>query len=91
MRSIQGSFGRLQVPLEIAHKERQGNLLETRVRLHNLQVQKVGINQIKNVYVKQWTKLQEQEELWRHFENMLFKDQCANDRVQGFHTYVSWE
>ena len=91
MQCIQGSFGRLQVPLEISHKERRGNLLETCVQLHNLQVRKVGINQIKNVYVKQWTELQEQEELWGHFENMLFKDQCANDWVQGFHTYISWE
>jgi DDE superfamily endonuclease len=91
MRSIQGSFGRLRIPLEINHTERRGNLLEICVRLHNLRTRKVGINQIRNVYMKQWMYNAEQEDVWKNFENMLFSDQRAKDRVSNYHTYASWE
>jgi hypothetical protein len=91
MRSMQGSFGRLRVPLEINHKGRRGNLLETCVRLHNLRTRRVGINQIRSVYMKRWTQNVEQEEVWKNFENMLFSDQRTKDRVSSYHTYVSWE
>lgn len=91
MRSIQGSFGRLRVPLEIKHTDRRGNLLEVCVRLHNLRTRLVGINQIKNVYMKEWTNSAAQLEVWENFENMLFSEQRTNDRVSNYHTYASWE
>jgi hypothetical protein len=46
MRALQGSFGRLRVPLEINHTEQRAGLIETCVRLHNLRAERVGINQI---------------------------------------------
>lgn len=91
MRSMQGSFGRLRVPLEIKDEQRRGNLLEICVRLHNVRTQLVGINQIKNVYMPRWTKNSQQEEVFKDFESMLFSDQRALDRVANYHTYVSWE
>jgi hypothetical protein len=36
MRTLQGSFGRLQLPLDIGDTDAHGNLLEICVRLHNL-------------------------------------------------------
>lgn len=84
MRSLQGSFGRLRVPLEINHSDRRGDLLEICVRLQNLRTEMVGINQLRTVYMPVW-KAAEQEEIWSHFEDMLFKDQRHNDRVSRFH------
>ncbi|KAH7919463.1 hypothetical protein BV22DRAFT_1108057 [Leucogyrophana mollusca] len=91
MRTLQGSFGRLRVPLEIADSDRRANLLETCVRLHNVCTTLIGINQIQTVYVKQWTQDAEQEELWMAFESMLFGDQQKKDRVSQYHIVASYE
>ena len=50
MRELQGSFGRLRVPLEIGDMEKRADLIESCFRLHNLCTRLVGINQIRNVY-----------------------------------------
>ena len=50
MRELQGSFGRLRIPLGIEDMDKRADLLETCFRLHNLRTRLVGINQIKNVY-----------------------------------------
>ena len=88
MRSLQGSFGRLRVPLEVAYVDRRGDLLEICVRLQNLRTRLVGINQIRSVYMPLW-RANEQEELWESFENMLFSEQWAKDRVSRFHLEYS--
>ncbi|KZV61810.1 hypothetical protein PENSPDRAFT_592328, partial [Peniophora sp. CONT] len=54
MCALQGSFGRLRVPLEIENSERRGDLLETCLRLHNVRTAVVGISQIRNVYEPIW-------------------------------------
>lgn len=46
MRTIQGTFGRLRVPLQINYQEIRGDLLEICARLYNLRARAVGINQI---------------------------------------------
>ncbi|QRW03575.1 DDE superfamily endonuclease [Ceratobasidium sp. AG-Ba] len=51
MRAMQGVFSRLRVPLDINDPVGRQRLLEACVRLHNLRVQRVGINQIRSVYV----------------------------------------
>jgi hypothetical protein len=48
---MQGVFSRLQVPLNINDPMGRQRLLEACVRLHNLRVQRVGINQIRSVYM----------------------------------------
>ncbi|XP_006458839.1 hypothetical protein AGABI2DRAFT_40932, partial [Agaricus bisporus var. bisporus H97] len=51
MRSLQGSFGRLRIPLPIRFDAYRGSILETVARLHNLRTRCVGINQIRSVYM----------------------------------------
>ena len=91
MRALQGSFGRLRVPLEINHTEQHAGLIETCVRLHNLRAERVGINQIRNVYMKEWQATDKLDELWRDFENMLFSEQQRRDCVLNYHVYASYD
>ncbi|KAF9484657.1 hypothetical protein BDN70DRAFT_825117 [Pholiota conissans] len=91
MRSIQGSFGRLRLPLPIDDSDFRANLLETCFRLHNLRTRKIGINEIQKVYMSEWRKTKEDEEIWVNFENMLFAQQKDNDRVSRFHIHAEYE
>ncbi|KAI0048880.1 hypothetical protein FA95DRAFT_1539072 [Auriscalpium vulgare] len=83
MRALQGSFGRLRVPMDIEDDEGRANLIEVCVRLNNLRAICVGINQIRNVYMPIWR--QADDDLWFGFENMLFADIRRRDRVARFH------
>jgi hypothetical protein len=87
-RALQGSFGRLRVPLDANDPEARGNLIEICIRLHNLRTRMVGINQIAEVYVPEWNKTDKDVKVWDAFENMLFSDQRANDRVSRYHIYA---
>jgi hypothetical protein len=87
MRTIQGTFGHLCIPLQIAYHEVWGDLLETCACLFNLRARDVGINQIRSVYMPIWRE-DEQEGLWMAFESMLFSTQRKNDRVRHFHMIV---
>ncbi|KAF7763994.1 hypothetical protein Agabi119p4_8538 [Agaricus bisporus var. burnettii] len=82
MRSLQGSFGRLRVPLSIHFESYRAEVLETITRLHNLRARCVGINQIRTVYMPMWT---EDEQFLLHIQNTLFSDVRKNDRVSRFH------
>lgn len=85
MRAIQGSFGRLRIPLDINHAARRGDLLEVIMRLYQIRARRVGINQIRSVYMPRWTEGEEQRKIWDDFETILFKDQKKHDRVARFH------
>ncbi|KAF7368888.1 hypothetical protein MVEN_00214600 [Mycena venus] len=91
MRALQGSFGRLRLPLDIGDQNERGNLLEICVRLHNLRTRRVGHNQIRTVYMPLWRQNKEDEEVWTNFENMLFSEQRRNDRVSRFHNFAEYE
>jgi hypothetical protein len=87
-RGLQGSFGRLRVLLEVAHKGRWGDLLETCVRAFNLRCRRVGFNQIRSVYAS----CREIElGTWKNFESILFSDQRCNDHVARFHTKAVYD
>ncbi|KAI0047508.1 hypothetical protein FA95DRAFT_1662926 [Auriscalpium vulgare] len=88
MRTIQGSFGRLRIPLEIENGARRGDLLEVCVRLHNLRTLRVGINQIRSVYVPIWKT--DDQGVWDGFGDMLFSEQRKRDRVSRFHIEVAY-
>ncbi|KAF7340349.1 hypothetical protein MVEN_01954100 [Mycena venus] len=91
MRGLQGSFGRLRIPLEINRQRECGDLIEICLRLNNLRARLVGINQIRNVYIPLWKQNREDEEVWSHFESMMFKDQRRSDRVARFHNIAIYE
>ena len=90
-RSLQGSFGRLRIPLEVKHTDKRADLLEICLRLHNLQCRRVSYNQISNVYMPQWHVGWEADEVWSNFESILFSDQRKLDRVSLFHTVAVYE
>jgi len=89
MRELQGSFGRLRIPLGVEDMDRRADLIESCFRLHNLRTRLVGINQIKNVYVPVW-RAGEGERVWEGFGNILFSDQRKHDRVSTFHVQEEW-
>ncbi|KAF9039695.1 hypothetical protein BDZ89DRAFT_945205 [Hymenopellis radicata] len=88
MRTMQGSFGRLRVPLPIRYGPIRKTLLEVCMRLFNLRARTVGHNQIRTVYMPIWRHDEEQERLWQRFEDVLFSDQQRNDRVARFHNSI---
>lgn len=73
MRTMQGSFGRLRVPLDINDEISQQALLETCIRLNNIRAHCVGINQIHSVYMPVW-RASEDNRLWENLGNVLYKD-----------------
>lgn len=85
MRTLQGSFGRLRIPLDINQSSRQVDILETVARIYQLCTCLVGINQIRNVYMPAWKETEEDREIWDNFEHILFQDQIKSDRVARFH------
>ena len=84
MRSLQGAFGRLCVPLPIDDLPSRQDLLEICVRLHNVRVRCVGISQIRNVYQPIWAPVEEAR-LWSEFERLTFGEIRARDQVSRFH------
>lgn len=91
MRGLQGSFGRLRIPLEIGRDAERADLLEICVRLNNLRAELVGINQIRSVYMPLWKQTQEDERVWMDFGNMMFGEQRRSDRVARFHNIAVYE
>ena len=89
MRELQGSFGRLRIPLAAEDLDQRADLIETCFRLHNLRTRLVGINHIKNVYVPIW-RGGSGERVWEGFENILFADQRKHNRVSTFHVQEEW-
>ena len=82
MCSIQGSFGRLWLPLDANDDSKRRDLLEVCMRLHNLRTSLIGINQIRNTYMPVW---KASDNLWETFGDALFGDIAHNDRVNHFY------
>lgn len=90
MRTLQGSFGRLRLPLDIGDDKAQARLLKICVCLHNVRTMLVGINQIRNTYEPIW-KNAEAEDMWDQFGDMLVTEIHAHNRVSRFHSDYSGE
>jgi hypothetical protein len=91
MRGLQGSFGRLRIPLEIGRQRERGDLIEICLRLNNLRARLVGINQIRTVYIPLWKQNHEDERVWSNFESVMFGEQRRSDRVAHFHNVAIYE
>jgi hypothetical protein len=87
MRTMQGSFGRLRVPLKISDTTDRQELLELCVRLFNVRANCVGISEIRSVYEPIW-KASEDEQLWNDLGNMIFGEIRRRDRVSRYHLVV---
>jgi hypothetical protein len=90
-RQLQGTFGRLRLPLDINDPEQRGDLLEVCFRLFNLCMRRIGINQIRSVYLPIWFENNNEERIWQDFGDMLFSEQRKNDCVARFHTYAEFQ
>ena len=77
MRTIQGSFGRLRLPLPIADTRARANIIETCIRLSNVRARLVGISQIREVFMPIWK--EEEGNVWDSFETMFFRQLRQRD------------
>jgi hypothetical protein len=84
MRTMQGSFGQLRVPLTISSVTDRQELLELCVRLFNIWANCVGISQIKSVYEPIWRE-SEDDELWNDLGSMVFGEIRRRNRVSRYH------
>ncbi|KAG8681878.1 hypothetical protein FRC09_017169 [Ceratobasidium sp. 395] len=82
MRSVEGVFRRLRVPLSIHDPAGRQRLLEACIRLHNLRAVCVEINQIRSVYMRERDPLTLIREQARR---MIFPDARAHDRIGRFY------
>ncbi|ETI33701.1 hypothetical protein F443_19628 [Phytophthora nicotianae P1569] len=83
MRSLQGSFARLKLPLPADDGEYRAIVLETCARLHQVRTRRMGINQIKTVYEKTWQ--DGGRTLYEEFESMVFREIQASDRIKRYY------
>ena len=56
MRAIQGAFPRLKDPIKYEEKGERRRILQLVPLLYNYRLEVVGLNQIQNTYVAQWSK-----------------------------------
>jgi hypothetical protein len=84
MRCLQGSFGRLKLPLPAEDNKYRYMVLEICVYLHNVRTRLEGIIQVTTVYEKGWKSGGEYTE----FKEMLFRDIKKNDRIRRYYTLV---
>ncbi len=53
----------------------------------NLRTERVGISEIRNVYMRYWEEA-EDADIWNDFESVMFGDLRRRDRVSRFHRVV---
>ena len=75
------------MPLDVNDPVGRGDLLEVCVHAMNLRATRVGISQIRTVYMQCW-KDAEDEDIWNNFEDVLFGELRRRDRVSRFHRVV---
>ena len=85
MRSIQGSFSRLKLPLPATDHEFRAQVLELAVWLHQVRCRSVRINQTQSVYAAVETDC---NQLGQAFHDMLFPDIQRTCRISQY--YNGW-
>ncbi|KAA1113037.1 hypothetical protein PGT21_019229 [Puccinia graminis f. sp. tritici] len=85
MRSLQGSFARLKLPLPADNHGFRLKLLQVVSRLHQVRCRLVGINQTRTVYASVWDDYQI---LYRDFHKMLFAEIEGQCRISRY--YDNW-
>jgi hypothetical protein len=85
MRSLQGSFSRLKLPLPASDHKSRADIIHLAVRLHQLRCRSVGINQTATVYQEIEDEFQL---LGRSFHKMLFPEIQRRCRISRY--YNGW-
>ena len=84
MRQLQGGFGQLHMPLDANNLEGQKTLLEVCIQLMQVQVRRVGISEIRNVYFPIWEQA-EDDHVWNDLGTLVFGEVRRRDRVSRFY------
>ncbi|KAI0350175.1 hypothetical protein OH77DRAFT_1464227 [Trametes cingulata] len=84
VRYVRAGYGRLRVPLDISDTQGRADLLEVCFRDANLKTERIGMNEIRTVYMRYWEEA-EDEDIWADFENVVFGEIRRRDRVARFH------
>ncbi|KAI0367323.1 hypothetical protein BV20DRAFT_1000852 [Pilatotrama ljubarskyi] len=87
VRQVRAGFGRLRVPLDVNDPIGRGDLLEVCFRSMNLRTIRVGISEIRTVYMQVWQDAEDRD-IWQDFENVVFGEIRRRDRVARFHHVV---
>ncbi|KAI0371862.1 hypothetical protein BV20DRAFT_1067190 [Pilatotrama ljubarskyi] len=87
VRQVRSGFGRLRVPLDVSDPVGRGDLLEVCFRSMNLRTIRVGISEIRTVYMCLWQE-SEDRDIWKNLENVVFGEIQRRDRVAWFHHIV---
>jgi hypothetical protein len=88
MRTVQGSFGRLRLPLPVGSNKQRGEILETCFRLANIRASCVGISQIRTVYTKMWED-RDDDQFWDGVTESIYGSLFGrNNRVSRFRLNV---
>ena len=61
MHGLRAGFGRLRLPLDANDPDGRGDLLETCIRSMNLRTERVGISEIRNVYMRYWEEAEDED------------------------------
>jgi hypothetical protein len=85
MRDIQGSWGRLRLPLDANDTKGRQLLLRNCSRMTNIRAHRVGVSEIRNVYMPAWHENREDAMLWEEFDTLLFGEIRKHDCVARFH------
>jgi hypothetical protein len=86
MRTVQGSFGRLRLPLPAEKHEEREEILEICFRLTNVRVREVGISQIANTYMPEWEK-RDSDRFWDHITEHYYPS-VRRDRISRYQLVV---
>ncbi|OJT14842.1 hypothetical protein TRAPUB_8636 [Trametes pubescens] len=87
MRQLRAGFGRLRVPLNINDPDGRLVLLEICARSSNVRAVRVGLNEIRTVYMRVWEEA-EDADIWADLDNVMFGEIRRRDRVARFHLVV---
>lgn len=83
MRGLQGCFSRLKVPLPVDAQDRF-LILKVVVRLYQVRTRRLGINQIREVFLPTWSQRSSLDD----FADLMFGDIRKSDRVSKFYNIM---
>jgi hypothetical protein len=87
MHCLQGSFGRLKMPMPADDAQFRQLLIILCAHLHNARARIVGINQIRTVYEGIW--IEAGPGVYKDFKHLMFSHIRKNNRIRRFSKFVA--